>query len=111
MARLLARLCFLFAESTARRSGRDFLTRVRRAPAALPALFHPSRLLLWPRLVFVLAVYFGPSDIVGALKAEEERPSSLEARKASGRLRVLWPQLSSRREPRLPHMRNTRANC
>jgi hypothetical protein len=56
----------------ARRSGRDFLTRVRRAPAALPALSHPSRWLLWLRLVFVLAVYLAPSDIVGALKAEEE---------------------------------------
>jgi hypothetical protein len=38
----------------------------------LPALFHPSRWLLWRRLGFVLAVDFAPSDIVGALKAEEE---------------------------------------
>ena len=40
----------------ARRNGQDFLTRVRRAPAALPALLHPSRWPLWLRLVFVLAV-------------------------------------------------------
>ena len=34
----------------------------------LPALFNPDRWLLWLGLVFVLAVYFAPSGVVGALK-------------------------------------------
>jgi branched-chain amino acid transport system permease protein len=38
----------------------------------LPALFHPDRWLLWLGLAFVLAVYFAPSGIVGALKADDE---------------------------------------
>ena len=38
----------------------------------LPALFHPDRWLLWLGLAFVLAVYFAPSGIVGALKADEK---------------------------------------
>ena len=37
----------------------------------LPALLHPDRWLLWLGLAFVLAVYFAPSGIVGALKADE----------------------------------------
>jgi branched-chain amino acid transport system permease protein len=37
----------------------------------LPALFHPDRWLLWLGLAFVLAVYFAPSGIVGALRPEE----------------------------------------
>jgi branched-chain amino acid transport system permease protein len=37
----------------------------------LPALFNPDRWLLWLGLAFVLAVYFAPSGIVGALKVEE----------------------------------------
>ena len=39
MARLLARLCSYSPRVPARRNGRDFLTRVRRAPAALPRCF------------------------------------------------------------------------
>ena len=39
----------------------------------LPALFHPDRWLLWLGLAFVLAVYFAPSGIVGALKADEAK--------------------------------------
>jgi branched-chain amino acid transport system permease protein len=35
-----------------------------------PALFHPDRWLLWLGLAFVLAVYFAPAGIVGALKAD-----------------------------------------
>ena len=34
----------------------------------LPALFHPDRWLLWLGLAFVLAVYFAPAGIVGALR-------------------------------------------
>ncbi|MBV9290162.1 MAG: branched-chain amino acid ABC transporter permease [Hyphomicrobiales bacterium] len=34
----------------------------------LPALFHPDRWLLWLGLAFVLAVYFAPSGVVGALR-------------------------------------------
>ena len=37
----------------------------------LPALFHPDRWLLWLGLAFVLAVYFAPLGIVGALKPAE----------------------------------------
>ena len=36
----------------------------------LPALFHPDRWLLWLGLAFVLAVYFAPNGIVGALARE-----------------------------------------
>ncbi len=39
----------------------------------LPALFHPDRWLLWLGLAFVLAVYFAPAGIVGALR--RERPA------------------------------------
>src|SRR5580693_1621215 len=41
----------------------------------LPALFHPDRWLLWLGLAFVLAVYFAPTGIVGALKADHEKPN------------------------------------
>jgi len=39
----------------------------------LPALFHPDRWLLWLGLAFVLAVYFAPTGIVGALKGGETK--------------------------------------
>ena len=39
----------------------------------LPALLHPDRWLLWLGLAFVLAVYFAPLGIVGALKPREAR--------------------------------------
>ena len=39
----------------------------------LPALFHPDRWLLWLGLAFVLAVYFAPAGIVGALKGSEAK--------------------------------------
>jgi branched-chain amino acid transport system permease protein len=39
----------------------------------LPALFHPDRWLLYLGLAFVLAVYFAPTGIVGALNADETR--------------------------------------
>jgi branched-chain amino acid transport system permease protein len=39
----------------------------------LPALFYPDRWLLWLGLAFVLAIYFAPSGIVGALKAGEAK--------------------------------------
>jgi branched-chain amino acid transport system permease protein len=39
----------------------------------LPALFHPDRWLLWLGLAFVLAVYFAPAGIVGALKPGEPK--------------------------------------
>jgi branched-chain amino acid transport system permease protein len=41
----------------------------------LPALFHPDRWLLWLGLAFVLAVYFAPAGIVGALKPGEVKAS------------------------------------
>jgi len=41
----------------------------------LPALFHPDRWLLWLGLAFVLAVYFAPLGIVGALKPREAEAS------------------------------------
>jgi branched-chain amino acid transport system permease protein len=39
----------------------------------LPALFHPDRWLLWLGLAFVLAVYFAPAGIVGALRGSEAK--------------------------------------
>jgi branched-chain amino acid transport system permease protein len=39
----------------------------------LPALFHPDRWLLWLGLAFVLAVYFAPAGVVGALRASEDK--------------------------------------
>jgi branched-chain amino acid transport system permease protein len=39
----------------------------------LPALFHPDRWLLWLGLAFVLAVYFAPAGIVGALRPAEDK--------------------------------------
>ena len=39
----------------------------------LPALFHPDRWLLWLGLAFVLAVYFAPTGIVGALSGSEAK--------------------------------------
>ena len=39
----------------------------------LPALFHPDRWLLWLGLAFVLAVYFAPAGVVGALKPSEAK--------------------------------------
>ncbi len=41
----------------------------------LPALFHPDRWLLWLGLAFVLAVYFAPAGIVGALRPRDEKAS------------------------------------
>jgi len=41
----------------------------------LPALFHPDRWMLWLGLVFVLAVYFFPSGIVGRLRSVRGRPA------------------------------------
>jgi branched-chain amino acid transport system permease protein len=64
---------FVFAESYLR----DVMGALSRAAAEgrlplLPALFHPDRWLLWLGLAFVLAVYFAPSGIVGALRATEK---------------------------------------
>jgi branched-chain amino acid transport system permease protein len=39
----------------------------------LPALFHPDRWLLWLGLAFVLAVYFAPAGIVGAMRPAEAK--------------------------------------
>jgi branched-chain amino acid transport system permease protein len=65
---------FVFAESYLR----DVMGALSRAAAEarlplLPALFHPDRWLLWLGLAFVLAVYFAPSGIVGALKAGDAK--------------------------------------
>jgi branched-chain amino acid transport system permease protein len=63
---------FVFAESYLR----DVMAALSGVAAdaslpLLPALFDPDRWLLWLGLAFVLAVYFVPSGIVGALKADE----------------------------------------
>ena len=45
------------------------------ADAGLPlltGLFHPDRWLLWLGLLFVLAVYFVPAGMVGALRSKDE---------------------------------------
>ena len=65
---------FVFAESYLQ----DVMAALSRAAAdaslpLLPALFHPDRWLLWLGLAFVLAVYFAPSGVVGALKADEAK--------------------------------------
>jgi branched-chain amino acid transport system permease protein len=65
---------FVFAESYLQ----DVMAALSQAAAnasvpLLPALFHPDRWLLWLGLAFVLAVYFAPSGIVGALKADEPK--------------------------------------
>src|SRR5690242_20273086 len=57
---------------------RDVMAALSQAAAGarlplLPALFHPDRWLLWLGLAFVLAVYFAPLGIVGALKADEAK--------------------------------------
>ena len=63
---------FVFAESYLQ----DVMGALSRLAAdarlpLLPALFHPDRWLLWLGLAFVLAVYFAPLGIVGALKPRE----------------------------------------
>lgn len=65
---------FVFAESYLQ----DVMAGLSQAAAAvslplLPALFHPDRWLLWLGLAFVLAVYFAPTGIVGALKVDEAK--------------------------------------
>jgi branched-chain amino acid transport system permease protein len=65
---------FVFAESYLQ----DVMAGLSQAAAnaslpLLPALFHPDRWLLWLGVAFVLAVYFAPSGIVGALKADEAK--------------------------------------
>ena len=65
---------FVFAESYLQ----DVMAELSQAAAnaslpLLPALFHPDRWLLWLGLAFVLAVYFAPAGIVGALKADEAK--------------------------------------
>ena len=39
----------------------------------LPGLFHPDRWLLWLGLMFILAVYFAPTGIVGRLRGAEDQ--------------------------------------
>ena len=39
----------------------------------LPSLFHPDRWLLWLGVMFILAVYFAPTGIVGRLRPGEDR--------------------------------------
>jgi len=65
---------FVFAESYLQ----DVMGALSRLAAEahlplLPALFHPDRWLLWLGLAFVLAVYFAPAGIVGALRASEAK--------------------------------------
>ncbi|HEY1780727.1 MAG TPA: branched-chain amino acid ABC transporter permease [Roseiarcus sp.] len=67
---------FVFAESYLQ----DVMAGLSQAAAdarlpLLPALLHPDRWLLWLGLAFVLAVYFAPSGIVGALKADDAKRS------------------------------------
>ena len=38
----------------------------------LPGLLHPDRWLLWLGLLFILAVYFAPAGLVGALSREDD---------------------------------------
>ena len=63
---------FVFAEAYLQElmGGLAGLAADARLPV-LPALFDPHRWLLWLGLAFVLAVYFAPLGIVGALKPAE----------------------------------------
>ena len=65
---------FVFAESYLQdvMGGLSRLAADARLPL-LPALFHPDRWLLWLGLAFVLAVYFAPLGIVGALRPGEAK--------------------------------------
>ena len=38
----------------------------------LPSLLHPDRWLLWLGLMFILAVYFAPTGLVGKLRASDD---------------------------------------
>ena len=68
---ILGAALFVFAESYLQ----DVMAGLSQAAAGaslplLPALFHPDRWLLWLGVAFVLAVYFAPAGIVGALRRE-----------------------------------------
>jgi branched-chain amino acid transport system permease protein len=71
---ILGAALFVLAESYLQ----DVMAALSRAAAdaslpLLPALFHPDRWLLWLGVAFVLAVYFAPTGIVGALRADEAK--------------------------------------
>jgi branched-chain amino acid transport system permease protein len=71
---ILGAALFVFAESYLQ----DAMGGLSRLAAdaslpLLPALFHPDRWLLWLGLAFVLAVYFAPTGLVGALKSDEAK--------------------------------------
>ena len=73
---ILGAALFVFAESYLQ----DAMGALSQAAAdarlpLLPALFHPDRWLLWLGVAFVLAVYFAPAGIVGALKAGRRLPA------------------------------------
>jgi branched-chain amino acid transport system permease protein len=62
---------FLFVESYLQLViGRALSAAANASLRFRPALIHPDRWLLWLGLVFVLAVCFAPSGVVGALKAD-----------------------------------------
>jgi branched-chain amino acid transport system permease protein len=67
---------FVFAESYLQdvMGALSHLTAEAHLPL-LPALFHPDRWLLWLGLAFVLAVYWAPAGVVGALKGGETTKS------------------------------------
>jgi branched-chain amino acid transport system permease protein len=67
---------FVFAEAYLQdvMVGLSHLAAEARLPL-LPALFHPDRWLLWLGLAFVLAVYFAPTGVVGALRPAEGKGS------------------------------------
>lgn len=50
--------------------GRALSGRGQREPAVSAGFAHPDRWLLWRGLAFVLAAYFAPLGVVGALKAD-----------------------------------------
>jgi branched-chain amino acid transport system permease protein len=65
---------FVFAEAYLQdvMAGLSHLAADARLPL-LPAIFHPDRWLLWLGLAFVLAVYFAPLGIIGALTPREAK--------------------------------------
>ena len=71
---ILGAALFVFAESYLQAVMGALSEAAQQASVPLlPALFHPDRWLMWLGLAFVLAVYFAPTGIVGALRPSDAK--------------------------------------
>ena len=71
---VLGAALFVLARELSAGADRPALDRRRRLGLPLlPGLLHPDRWLLWLGLMFILAVYFAPTGIVGKLRGGAER--------------------------------------